>query len=201
MTTVLQIAGVVLVVLLIALAVFVTTRPNVFRVQRSATLPAPASAVFPLIDNFRNWTRWSPWEKLDSQLVRAYEGPAAGRGSVYAWKGNKKVGEGRMTIVDSVPNERIKIDLEFIKPFASRNDTIFTLTPAAGGTRVDWLMEGPNSLMGKIMSLFMDMDAMVGKSFEQGLADLGAAAQIDANAHTAGPVTNASKPEAATIAE
>lgn len=157
----------VVVVLLIA-----TTQPDTFKVERHAVIPAPASAIFPNLADFHRWEAWSPWEKLDPNMKKTYAGPPTGPGSSYAWHGNDDVGQGKMTVLESRPDEHLAIKLEFLEPFAATNTTTYTLVPEAGGTRVTWAMEGANSFAGKLFSVFADMDAMVGKDFETGLANL-----------------------------
>jgi hypothetical protein len=160
--------GAVIVVFLIVVAM----QPADFKVERSATLRAPAPAAFAQVNDFQNWQAWSPWEKVDPALKRTYEGPQAGTGAVYAWQGNKDVGEGRMTITESRPGELVRIKLEFFKPFAAVNDTVFRFQPASEGTTVTWTMSGQNSFVSKAMCLFINMDRMVGGMFEQGLAQM-----------------------------
>ena len=165
------------IVLAIALviAIFVIAvaqQPKDFRIERSATLPAPANAVFAQVNDFQNWRVWSPWERLDPALKRSYEGPRAGTGSQYAWVGNKNVGEGRMTILDSRPAELVRIKLEFVKPFAATNTAEFRFKPAGSGTAVTWSMSGHNNFISRAMCLFINMDRMVGGQFEQGLSNL-----------------------------
>jgi hypothetical protein len=159
-------------VAVIAVLGVAATKPDTFSVERKAVMSAPADAIFPNIDDLHRFGTWSPWEKLDPNMHRTYGGAARGVGATYAWSGNKQVGEGKMTILESRPNEQISMRLEFLKPFAATNTTVYTLTPASGGTQVSWSMHGPNTLMGKVMSMFMDMDAMIGKDFEAGLANL-----------------------------
>ncbi len=163
---------IVLLVIIAGLTVFISTRPGHYHVERSATLSAPPAAVYAQIADFHRWDAWSPWEKLDPAMKKTFAGPEAGTGASYHWLGNDRVGEGRMTITDARPDARVAIDLEFIKPFESKNATVFTLVPAGGGTRVVWSMDGENHFMGKAMSLFMDMDRMIGGDFEEGLAGL-----------------------------
>jgi carbon monoxide dehydrogenase subunit G len=146
--------------------------PRDFRIERSATIKAPANAVFAQVNNFQNWRAWSPWERLDPALKRNYDGPAAGTGSQYAWVGNKKVGQGRMTIVDSRPDELVRIKLEFFKPFAANNTAEFRFKPADGGTAVTWSMSGHNNFISRALCLFINMDRMVGGQFEQGLSNM-----------------------------
>jgi len=154
----------------------VALQPSDFKVERSATMRAPAPAAFAQVNDFQNWGAWSPWEKVDPALKRQYDGPKAGTGAVYAWQGNKDVGEGRMTIAESRPGELVRIKLEFFKPFAAVNDTVFSFKPSAGGanegTTVTWTMSGQNNFIAKAMCLFVDMDKMVGGMFEQGLAQM-----------------------------
>jgi uncharacterized protein YndB with AHSA1/START domain len=173
------VAGLLIVVVVVAVA----TRPDSFRVERSLEIAAPASAVFPLINDFHKWEGWSPWEKLDPGMKRSFEGAPAGTGAIYGWTGNDKVGAGRMTILDSQPDQSVTIKLEFIKPFPSTSDTRFTLTPSGSGTRLTWTMEGKNNFMAKAFTMFMDMDKMVGKDFEQGLASIKGLAEAPGAQH------------------
>lgn len=159
-------------VILIALIVIVMLQPDEFRVERSAVMNAPPSAPFAQVNDFHNWEKWSPWEKLDPAMKRSFEGPAAGTGAIYAWVGNDEVGEGRMTILESKPNELIRIKLEFIKPFASTSDTAFTFKPDGSQTAVTWTMSGKNNFMSKAFHLAMNMDKMIGGDFEKGLASM-----------------------------
>lgn len=169
--------GVGIIVLLgAALAGFVSTRPDRFRIERSAVIEAPADVVFALINDLREWPRWSPWETLDPTMKRTYDGPPAGVGAGYGWSGTGKAGEGRMVITDSRPSVIVGLQLVFRRPFAATNETRFELTPADGGTRVSWIMEGKNLLASKAMSLVMNMDNLVGRDFERGLSNMRAAA-------------------------
>jgi hypothetical protein len=159
--------------LVVIFLIVVALQPSDFKVERSATMRAPAPAAFAQVNDFQNWLAWSPWEKVDPALKRQYEGPKAGTGAVYAWQGNKDVGEGRMTITGSRPAERVDIKLEFFKPFAAVNQTVFTFNPATGDTTtVTWTMTGQNNFLSKAICLFVDMDRMVGGMFEQGLTQM-----------------------------
>ncbi|MGB7838428.1 MAG: SRPBCC family protein, partial [Terrimicrobiaceae bacterium] len=148
-----------------------------FRVVRSAILSAPAQALFALVNDFHRWEAWSPWEKLDPALERSYDGAPAGVGAVYSWVGNNHVGEGRMTILESHPNDLIRIKLEFLKPFAATHTADFTFKPEGDRTRVTWNMFGEKNFLSKAIGLFMNMDKMIGNNFEQGLAQLESAAK------------------------
>ena len=155
-----------------ALAAYVASRPAEFRVTRSATFAAPAPAVFAQVNELKKWEAWSPWAKKDPQMKQAYEGPPAGTGAVTSWQGNKDVGEGRMTIVESRAGELIRIKLEFFKPFAATNSAQFTFKEHGGRTAVIWSMSGQNNFVGKAMSVVFDFDQMIGADFEAGLAGL-----------------------------
>ena len=149
-------------------------------------MAAPPELVHGLVNDFRQWARWSPWEQRDPNLKRSFEGPRSGVGAVYGWTGNDQVGQGRMTITESTPGERVGIKLEFLKPFAATNVTEFGFAPAgAGRTQVTWAMSGKNDLLGKLFSVFMNMDAMVGKDFEEGLARMRAESEDAARKLTA----------------
>lgn len=169
----------VLVAAVAALLVFAATRPDGFTVQRAATIAAPADRIFAQLNDFHRWSAWSPWERLDPEMRRTFSGADRGRGAVYGWVGNKKVGEGRMEILESDPPSRLRIQLDFLKPFESHNTTEFTLAPAGGGTRVNWAMHGRHTFVTKVMCLFMNMDRMVGPDFERGLASLKTIAEAE----------------------
>jgi hypothetical protein len=145
-------------------------------VSRSTVVPATAKDVFPLVNSFREWPKWSPWESVDPEMKRTYSGAESGAGARYAWSGNRKAGAGNMEIVESQEPDVIRIRLEFTKPFPGVNPTIFTFVPEGGGTRVTWAMTGEHKGIGKVFALFMNMDKMVGGDFEKGLASLAAAA-------------------------
>jgi uncharacterized protein YndB with AHSA1/START domain len=148
-----------------------------YEVTRSTTIAAPPERIRPLIENFHEWRRWSPWEELDPDLKREYSGPESGPGAAYAWEGNRKAGRGRMEILDVQP-ERIDIRLDFEKPFKASNRTAFELTPrGTDATGVTWRMTGENKGLMAILSRFMSMDKMVGKDFEKGLTRLKSAAE------------------------
>lgn len=161
------IAAVVVVFLIV-----VAMQPSDFKVERSATMRAPAPAAFAQVNDFQNWRAWSPWEKVDPALKRQYEGPKAGTGAIYAWQGNKDVGEGRMTITESRPGELVRIKLEFFKPFAATNSAQFSFKPAGDSTAVTWTMTGQNNFLSKAICMFVNMDTMVGGMFEQGLTQM-----------------------------
>lgn len=175
--TVLKKIAIVIVLLIAGVLAFAATKPDTFRVERSATISAPPEAVFPLINDFHNWEAWSPWEKLDPAMAKSHSGAASGQGAIYEWEGNSDVGKGRMEITESTPPSRIQIKLDFLVPFESHNTTEFTMQPAGGGTNVVWAMYGENNFIGKIMQVFMDMDSMIGKDFETGLANMKAVAE------------------------
>jgi hypothetical protein len=174
-----KVLGFLLVVVVLFLG-FVATRPNSVHVERSATIGAAPEAVFPLVDDFHEWAKWSPWDSRDPQMKKTYTGPESGVGAVYHWSGNDKVGEGQMTLTEALPPSRIGIDLAFIKPFEGHSKTAFTLAPDGAGTRVTWAMDTEEKFVGKVMGVFMNMDKMVGPDFEAGLANLKRVAESSA---------------------
>lgn len=166
------IAVAVILVILIAFTLgFAATRPDTFNVQRTITIKAPSKNIYPLINDYHKWGSWSPWEKIDPSMKGAFSGASTGTGSVYEWE-SKKIGNGRMEITGSVPYSKIEIKLDFIKPFEAHNITDFTLNTKDNYTTVTWAMRGTNSFMVKVMHLFFNMDSMVGKDFETGLASM-----------------------------
>ncbi len=162
---------IVVVIAIVALLAYAYTRPDTFTVQRSASIKAPPEKIAALIDDFHAWTAWSPWEKRDPNLKRTYSGPAKGKGAVYEWDGNSKVGTGRMEILETAPS-KVGIKLDFLKPFEGHNIATFTMVPAGDATNVTWNMSGPMAFIPKVMGVFMSMDKMIGNDFEAGLASL-----------------------------
>lgn len=165
----------ILLVLAIAiggLLLYASTKPDDFAYTRSATISAPAERIFPLIADFHQWRAWSPYENKDPQMTRTLSGAPSGVGAIYEWSGDKNVGQGRMEIVESTPPSRVLIKLDFFKPFKANNMAEFTITPSSGGSRVVWTMRGRANLMSKVMGVIMDLDKMIGKDFEIGLANL-----------------------------
>ncbi len=168
--------GIAIVIVLLVGAII--AQPDTYKVTRSATMAAQPEAVFAQVNDFRKWAAWSPWAKLDPRMKETFTGPEAGQGSVYDWAGDKNVGKGRMTILESKAAELVRIKLEFIEPFADVADTRFRFSPDGVGTRVEWEMAGNNNFLSKAMCLFMGgMDKMIGPDFEKGLAQLKAAAE------------------------
>jgi len=159
-------------VLVGVLFVVISLQPGTFLVQRSAMMAAPTARVFAEINDLRAWDAWSPWKKLDPSAKSTISTPSAGKGATLAWAGNDEIGEGSMTILDSKPDERIELEQVFIKPFAGKSRITFTFAPEGGGTRVNWKMDGTNDFVGKAMCLVISMDSLVGKDFEEGLANM-----------------------------
>ncbi|WP_422085067.1 SRPBCC family protein [Variovorax sp.] len=155
-----------------ALLIFAATRPDTFRVERTARIDAPAEKIFPLIDDFHRWGTWSPYEKLDPDMQRSFGGSTSGKGATYAWESKGKAGAGRMEITESTPSSKIAIDLDFTRPMEGHNVAEFTLQPQGNATQVTWSMHGPSPYVAKLMGIFFNMDQMIGKDFETGLANL-----------------------------
>ncbi|MBC7996395.1 MAG: SRPBCC family protein [Leptolyngbya sp.] len=170
--------GVGVILLLIGAFVgYASTKPDVFEVQRSLVINAPAEKIFPHVNNFHAWEAWSPYEAKDPKMKRSFSGPESGKGAKYAWDGNDEVGAGNMEMQISDAPNKISIRLEFTKPFQGVNTAEFTFTPQGEGTNVVWKMTGPNPLMCKVMQTIMDMDKMCGDDFAKGLAKLKALAE------------------------
>lgn len=176
MTILAIILGIIVLAVLAILAI-AATKPNNFVVQRTTDIAAAPETVFALIDDFHKWRDWSPWEGLDPDLRRKMSGAQSGRGAVYEWDGNKKVGSGRMEIVEAAAPNKVAIKLDFLKPFEAHNMAEFTIVPQGQTTRVNWAMRGPSLFMTKVMQTVMNFDKMIGKDFEKGLANLKAIAE------------------------
>jgi hypothetical protein len=149
-----------------------TTDNGSYRVERSIDVEAPATAIYPYLVDFHEWTAWSPWEDLDPNLARTYSGAPSGVGAVYEWSGNRKAGRGRMEISEATAPNALAVRLDFLKPFTSSSIASFALTSEGSGTRVTWSMVGRKTFMMKVMGIFTSMDKLIGPDFEQGLARL-----------------------------
>jgi uncharacterized protein YndB with AHSA1/START domain len=161
-----------------ALLIYAATKPDTFRLSRSATIAAPPDKVFALINDLRQFNTWNPFAKMDPKQVITYDTVTAGVGGAYNWQGEKS-GAGRMQIAESVPAQRVTATLDFTKPFEAHNTVDFTIAPQADGksSQVTWAMHGPAPYINKLMTIFFDMDKSVGGEFENGLASLKALAE------------------------
>jgi uncharacterized protein YndB with AHSA1/START domain len=172
MFEIIAIIAVVLAIVVAAVLILAATKPNSFSVQRATTVKAPPEKIFSLINDFHQWGGWSPYETKDPAMKRSYSGPDSGKGAVYAWDGNKNVGSGRMEILDTTLPTRIVIKLDFFTPFEGHNTAEFTMLPQGDATHLTWLMHGPAVFVSKVMQVFINLDHMIGKDFEIGLANL-----------------------------
>ena len=170
-------ALVLIAVAIIVLLIIAATKPDTFRIQRATTIKAPPATIFALINDFHRWSAWSPWEKKDPDMKRTFSGAETGQGAIYAWDGNKNVGAGQMEITESSTPSKVVIKLDFLKPFEGHNLAEFTMEPRGDATAVTWLMHGPRSYVHKLMSTLINMDKMIGKDFEAGLANLKAVSE------------------------
>lgn len=175
-----QTIGIIAAILALAVAallVYAATRPGTLEVRRSATIKAAPDKIFAFVNDFGRWPAWSPYEKKDPAMKRTLGSQTSGKGATYAWDGNKDVGKGRMEIADASPPGRITINLDFEKPFAGHNVVVFTFEPSGDATSVTWAMRGRSPFIAKLIGIFVNMDAMIGKDFEAGLANLKAVAE------------------------
>jgi len=172
MFEIIAIIAIVLAIVIAIVLILAATKPNTFSVQRAATVKAPPERIFPLINDFHQWGSWSPYENRDLAMKRSYSGAADGRGAVYGWEGNENVGSGRMEILDTSEPSKIVIKLDFFTPFEGHNTAEFTMLPQGDATNLTWRMHGPAPFMSKVMQVFINLDKMIGKDFEIGLANL-----------------------------
>ena len=162
----------ILAFIIAAILLFAATRPDVFHIQRSLTVQASPEKVFPLINDLHQWPLWAPQDKEDPSMKRTYSGAASGTGAISDWSGSGNTGRGRMTITESVPSKQITIQVDWVRPFTARNMNQFTLEAQGASTRISWSMQGPNLYFMKVMSVFTNMDRVMGQHFETGLANL-----------------------------
>lgn len=174
--TIAIILAILIAIVLLVIVYASTTRHDTFTYVRSTEINAPVERISPLVSDFKQWRAWSPYEDRDPNLKRTYSGNPSAVGAVYAWEGDRNVGAGRMEIVESTPRN-VRIKLDFFAPFKANNMAEFTFAPKGNATEVVWSMTGKNVLIGKVMSVFLDMDKMIGDDFANGLAAMKAAAE------------------------
>ena len=162
----------VLAIAIAAILIVAAGKPNTFSVERAISVKAPPEKIFPLINDFHQWVSWSPYENKDPAMKRSYSGAECGKGAVYGWEGNSNVGSGRMEILEMSAPSKILIKLDFFKPFEGHNTAEFTMLPQGDATNLNWVMRGPAPFISKLMQVFMNLDHMIGKDFEVGLANL-----------------------------
>jgi uncharacterized protein YndB with AHSA1/START domain len=158
-------------VIVAALLAFAASKPDTFLVQCSVTIKASPETIYPLISDWHNFLRWSPFEK-DPAMKRTFKGAAAGKGAIYEWDGNNKVGAGRIEIIEATAPSRLVMQLDIVRPMKAKNIVEFTLTGKGATTDVAWAMKGSVPFVGKLMGLVMNCEKMVGGQFEEGLAKL-----------------------------
>jgi uncharacterized protein YndB with AHSA1/START domain len=175
MFEIIAVIAVILVLAIAAVLILAARKPDTLIVRREIDIKAPPETIFPLINDFHQWGNWSPYEHKDPAMKRGYSGAGSGKGAIYAWDGNRNVGSGRMEILDASAPSKIVIKLDFFTPFEGHNTAEFTMLPQGGSsqtTHVTWLMHGPAPFMSKLMQVFINIDNMVGKDFQVGLANL-----------------------------
>jgi uncharacterized protein YndB with AHSA1/START domain len=172
-----MIAAIVVAVAIVAVLVIASRRPDTLEVQRSTTIAAPPEKVYALIADFHNWPQWAPQDREDDTMVRTYQGAQQGVGAVSAWTARKTAGAGRAEITAATAPASVVVTVDFTKPFVAHNVNEFALRIAGAGTNVTWTMHGTNVFIAKVMSVFVNMDAMMGKHFEAGLGNLKAVAE------------------------
>jgi len=174
---------------IVLLLVYAATRPDRFRIQRTTVIKAPPARVFALINDLRSFNNWNPYERKDPSVRGTYGGAASGVGATYAWD-SRKVGAGRMEITAADAPHLLKMRLDFIRPMKAQNTAEFTLRAEGDNlTIVTWAIHGQSNYLSRLMGVVLDMDAMIGKDFEAGLANLRALAESHqpAGARAAGP--------------
>ena len=179
--------------IVLVFVIAVAMQPSEFRIERSTTMAAAPAEIFPHVNDFHNWDAWSPWIKLDPEAKATFEGPTEGKDAVFRWSGNDDIGEGSMTIVESKPDERIRIRLDFVRPMAGTSDAEFTFVPAGETTKVTWAMMGKNDFIGRAVCMFMNMDKMLGEKFDEGLASMKKAVESSPVNHADGEAQTPTK--------
>lgn len=151
------------------MAAVIAMQPSQLRVERTIVIAAPAEAVFAQVNDLRRWQDWSPWAELDPLARATFEGPDSGTGAIFKWSGNDEIGEGHMTIEESIPNEIVRARVDFVRPFTGNSITEFDLTPAVDHTAVTWIMTSELDFLSKAICLFMNPRAKIEADMDKGL--------------------------------
>ncbi len=160
-------------ILVAGVLVYAAFQPDTFLISRSVTINAAPERIYPYLDDFHKGELWTPYEKKDPSMKRTFSEAGSGKGAIYEFDGDrKKVGSGRLEIIDAVPPSRVVLTLDMREPMKGRNIVEYTLEPQGGGTKVTWSMRGTNNYLGKLVCTFINVDKMVGKDFETGLVNL-----------------------------
>lgn len=174
----------ILATLAIALIINGLMQPKIFSISRSISLNKTPANVYPLIEDLKHWDSWSPWAEKDPGMKKDFSEPSSGPGAFYSWHGNKEVGQGKMTIIETEQDKSISIELDIKKPFEAHNQVFFSLQDSGPGKQAEnhpsnnlgtlatWSMSGRQNFFMRAMSLFLNMDKMVGSDFETGLRSL-----------------------------
>jgi len=152
--------------------IFVALQPSEFHVERTANMAAPPAMVFDQVNDLHKWEAWSPWAKLDPKAKITFEGPPSGTGTIMTWAGNNEVGEGKMTLAESRPNELVKINVDIVKPMEGSSTTEFAFKPEGDQTAVTWSMSGHHNFIAKAMCLVMNGKKMMSDMMDKGLANM-----------------------------
>lgn len=162
---------ILLVIAIVLVGIIIASRfqPASYTVERSATIDAPPEVVFAHVNDFAKWQQFNAWGDADPNAVYTYSDVSSGVGANFHWKGNSEMGEGHMTILESRPNEYVKVDLEFIEPFAGKAITEYVLAPEGGHTKLTHRMSSDHNFFSRIMCMFMDVDKMIGEKSEEGM--------------------------------
>ena len=152
--------------------IYASMQPADFKVSREIKINAPTELVYGQVVDVHLYDAWNPWAKIDPNMKKTFEGPTTGVGAISRWDGNHEVGTGTSTITEAIPNQVVRMRLDFEKPFKNTCSADFMFRTEGNMTSVNWTFNGNHGFIGKIMSVFMNMDKMIGGRFEQGLAQL-----------------------------
>ncbi len=162
-------------ILIAAVLVYAAFQPNTFLISRSVIMNAAPEKIYPYMSDFHKGELWTPYEKRDPSMKRTFSGSENGKGAVYEFAGDKKkVGSGRLEIIDAIPPTKVVLTLDLIEPMKGHNIVEYSIEPQSRGTKVTWSMRGTNNYLSKLICTFINVDKMVGGDFEAGLANLNA---------------------------
>jgi hypothetical protein len=168
---------VLLAAFIVAVLILAATRPNTFRVQRSIAVSAPAGKIFTFINDLRAWDQWEPDDRKDATMKKFFTGPTSGVGAAAEWDSKGQGGKGRMLISESVPENRVAIQVDFVRPFEAHNLNEFILEPLSGGTKVTWSIQASNLYAMKLVGVFFNIQREFEKHVTAGLSNLKSAAE------------------------
>ncbi|WP_040282437.1 SRPBCC family protein [Psychroserpens damuponensis] len=173
-----------LLILFIGFAIYVAVQPNDYTFNRSKIIKAPVPVVYNVVNDFKEWPRFSPWIEQDKDAILTFDEVTSGVGAGYSWEG-EILGIGNAKTIDVLNNKKINQEIEFVKPFESISNINWDFEHVEEGTKVTWSMTGKQDFMTKLyVAVAGSIEKNTGPDFERGLFKLDSIVRADMNKYS-----------------